>query len=69
MHRIKPTAGIGDTAVAATVTSVVVTVLAAVTGRVRAFRNAGKQTKQEVTASSPARPPASAATGLGGASP
>ncbi len=68
MYRIKPTAGIGDEAVTATVTSIVVTVLAAVTVMVRGSRDAGKQTEQAVTAPSPARPPA-AATGVGGASP
>ncbi|WP_338741828.1 hypothetical protein [Haloplanus salilacus] len=69
MYRRKPTADLGSRTVAA-VTSIVLTILAVVTGSVRRARDrmvrAGPGTA--TPSASPSRPPAVTTTGLGGAS-
>jgi len=67
MFRREPAAGIGDGIVVA-VTSIVLTVLAVVTGGLRRVRDAVVRTGRVSHTASPARPPAATTTGLGGAS-
>ena len=68
MYRARPTAGIGNEAVAAAVTSIVLTVLAVVASGVPRPRDTTVRAHPKAAMPSPSRPPAVTTTGLGGGS-